>query len=164
MNMYLCKCSHNFMLLTQGKFNDDIFACFLVIMKNVFILFIQEYRRPNSRPPCDVIDDVIIMKNNFGIIWDDLFISEIILKLWLIFQIFQNGRHLSSRQTFSSEVIPEVEHARKIAISISGILSFWSTRLGQILTEICQFQHLTYFVTLWRHQWRHGCVKHNLHN
>ena len=125
MNMYLCKCSHNLMLLTQRKFNDDIFACFLVIMKHVVISFIKEYRRPNSRPPCVVIDDVIITKNTvFGIIWDDLFISEVKLKLWLICQFFQNGRHLSSRQTFSPEVIPEVEHSRKIAISISGILSF----------------------------------------
>ena len=24
--------------------------------------------------------------------------------------------------------------------------------------------NLTYFVTFWRHQWRHECVKHNLHN
>ena len=34
---------------------------------------------------------------------------------------------MSSQQTFSAEVIPEVEYARKIAISISDILSFWST-------------------------------------
>ena len=34
---------------------------------------------------------------------------------------------LSSRQIFLPEVIPEVEYARKIAISISNILSFWST-------------------------------------
>ena len=34
---------------------------------------------------------------------------------------------LSSRQTFLSEVMPEVEYTRKIAISISDILSFWLT-------------------------------------
>ena len=33
----------------------------------------------------------------------------------------------SSRQTFLPEVIPEVEYTRKIAISISDILNFWST-------------------------------------
>ena len=33
---------------------------------------------------------------------------------------------LSLRQTFLPEVIPEVEYTRKIAISISNILSFWS--------------------------------------
>ena len=34
---------------------------------------------------------------------------------------------LSSRQTFLPEVKPDVEYTRKIAISISNILSFWST-------------------------------------
>ena len=46
------------------KFNDDIFAR-LVIMKNVVISYIKEYRGPTLRPPCDVIDDVIIMKMLF---------------------------------------------------------------------------------------------------
>ena len=63
-------------------------------MKNAVISFIKEYRGPRFRPPCDVIGDVIIIKNNFhGIIWVNLFISEIKLKLCLIFQNFQNGRH-----------------------------------------------------------------------
>ena len=34
---------------------------------------------------------------------------------------------LSSQQTFLPEVILEVEYTREIAISISDILSFWST-------------------------------------
>ena len=34
---------------------------------------------------------------------------------------------LSSRRTFLHEVIPEGEYTRKIAMSISDILSFWST-------------------------------------
>ena len=34
---------------------------------------------------------------------------------------------LSSRQTFLPEVIPEIEYTKKIAISISDILSFWLT-------------------------------------
>ena len=42
------------------KFNDDIFARCLVIMKNV--ISYKEYRGPTLRPPCDVIDDFIIMK------------------------------------------------------------------------------------------------------
>ena len=58
------------MILMQRKFNDDIFARFVVIMKNVTISFIKEYIGPNSRPPCDVIDDVIIMKNTF--FWHNL--------------------------------------------------------------------------------------------
>ena len=76
------------------KFND-IFARCLVIMKNVVISYIKEYRGPTWRPPCDVIDDVIIMKILFfGIIWDDLFISEVKLKLCLI---FQNGHYFCAR-------------------------------------------------------------------
>ena len=51
------------------KRNDDIFARFLVIMKNVVISFTKEYRGPNLRPPCDVIGDLTIMKN---ILWHNL--------------------------------------------------------------------------------------------
>ena len=47
------------------KFNDNIFARYLLIMKNVIISFIKEYRGPILRPACDVIDDVIIMKKLF---------------------------------------------------------------------------------------------------
>ena len=69
MNMYLHKCSHNLMIPMHRKFSDDISARFLVIMKNVVISFIKEYRGPNLRPPCDVIVDVIIMKKLF---WHNL--------------------------------------------------------------------------------------------
>ena len=62
MNIYLNNCSHNLMIPMHRKFNDDIFARFLVIMKNVVIQFIKEYREPTLRPPCDVVDDLIIMK------------------------------------------------------------------------------------------------------
>ena len=58
------------------KFNDDIFGRCLVIMKNVVISNIKEYRRPTLRPRCDVIDDVIIMKilflTQFGTIFSYL--------------------------------------------------------------------------------------------
>ena len=75
-------------------FNDDIFARFLVIKKNVVNSFIKEYRGPTFMSPCDVIGDVIIMKNNFyGIIWGDLFKSEVKLKLSLVFQNFENVHH-----------------------------------------------------------------------
>ena len=100
-NMHLYKWSHNLMIYMHRKFNYDIFARFLVIMKNVVISFIKEYRGPTLRPPCDVIDDVIIMKILcFGIIWDDIFISEVKLKLRLIFQNFQNGRHFELATNF----------------------------------------------------------------
>ena len=67
---------------------------------------------------------------------------------------------LSSQQTFLPEIIPEVEdsheHFRHFEFLIDA--------LAQILMEIYQFQNLTYFVILRRHQWRHEWVKHNLHN
>ena len=50
------------MIHMHSKFNDDSFARFLVIMKNVVISYIKEYRGPTLRPPCDVIDDIFIMK------------------------------------------------------------------------------------------------------
>ena len=52
------------MIHMHKTFNYDIFARILVIMKNI-ILFIKEYRGPILRPPWNVIDDVIIMKNTF---------------------------------------------------------------------------------------------------
>ena len=101
MNIYLHNCSHNLMIPMHRKVNDDIFARFLVIMKNVLISFIKECRGPTLRPPCDVIDDVIIIKILFfGIIWDDFFISEVKLKLCLIFKIFQNDRHFELATNF----------------------------------------------------------------
>ena len=124
MNMYLYKCNHNLMILTHRKFNDNILARFLVITKNV-ISFIKEYRGPSLRLTCDVIDDVIITKKIFfGIIWNDLFIYEVKLKLCSIIQNFKNDRHF---ELATPEVIPEVEYTRKITISISDILSFLST-------------------------------------
>ena len=62
MNIFLYSCSNNLVIHMHRKLNDDIFARFLVIMKNVVISFIREYRGTTLRPPCDVIDDVIIMK------------------------------------------------------------------------------------------------------
>ena len=52
------------MIPMHKMFNDDIFACFLVKKKNV-ISFIKEYRGPNWRSPCDVIN-YVIMKKLFG--------------------------------------------------------------------------------------------------
>ena len=165
MNMYSYNCNHNLMLHMHRKLNDDIFARCLVIMKNVIISFIKKYREPTLRPPCDVIDDVIIMKILlFGIIWDDIFISEVKLKLCLIFQNFQNGRYFVLAKNFFTGSYTgswiyqkdSHEHFRHFELLIDA--------LAQILTEIYQFKYLNYFLTCWRHRWRHECVKHNLHN
>ena len=57
------------------------------------------------------------------------------------FEIFKMVVILESWQTFfSSEVIPEVEYAVKIAKSISDILSFWSMLLAEILAELWRFK------------------------
>ena len=95
---------------------------FQVILK-FFISFIKEYRRLTFRLPCDVTNDVIITKNTFfGIIRDDLFIFEVKLKLCLIFQNFQNGRHFELEiKFFSSDMKPEVEYTSKVVMSISDI-------------------------------------------
>ena len=164
MNIYLFNCSHNLMIPMHRKFNDDIFACFLVIMKNV-ISFIKEYRRPTLRPPCDIIDDVIIIKNTFlGIIWDDLFISEVKLKLFLIFPNFQNGRHFELVTNFFTGSYTGSWIYQKDSHDHFPHLELFIDAVAQILTEIYQFQNLNCFVIMWRHQWRHECMKHNLHN
>ena len=71
-----------------------------------------------------------------GIIWDDLFISEIRLKLCLIFQNFQNGRHFELATNFFTESYTgsliyqkdSHEHFRHFELLINA--------LTQILTEI----------------------------
>ena len=157
--MYSYNCSHNLMIHMHRKFIDDIFARCLVIMKNVIISFIwMEYRGPTLRPSCGVIDDVIIMKKLF---WHNSGRSFHILKRC---QIFQNGHYFELATNFfngsytGSWINQEDshEHFRYFELLIDS--------LAQILTEIYHFQNLTYFVTWWRHRWRHECVKHNLHN
>ena len=75
---------------------DNIFARCLVIMEIVIISFIKEYRgRLWSNPVTSK------MKNIFGIIWDfHIGISEVKLKLCLIFQNFQNGRNFELTTNF----------------------------------------------------------------
>ena len=110
------------------KLLDDIFARFSVIMKNVVISFIKECRGPTLRPPCDVIDDVIIMKILF---WHNLGRSfQIWGQIKAVFNISKFSKwplFWARDKLFLPEVILEVEYTRKIAMSISEILSFWST-------------------------------------
>ena len=87
----------------------------------------HEYRRKLWGHPVSSSMTSSPWKKLFGIIWDDLFISEVKLKLCLIFQNFQNGRHFELATNFLPEFIMEVEYTRKIVISISDILSLWST-------------------------------------
>ena len=95
-------------------------------------------------------------KNFFGIIWDNLFISEVRLKLSLIFQNFQNGRHLELATNFFAE-----SYTGSWIYQKDSHEHFWHfERLIEALTQILtyQFKNLTYFVTWWRHQWRHEYI------
>ena len=46
-------------------FDNDMFVCFLAISENVLFPLINDYRRPDLRSHCVVIDDVIIMQHTF---------------------------------------------------------------------------------------------------
>ena len=161
----------------QRKFNDEIFARCLVIMKNAVISYIKEYRGPTLRPPCDFIDDVIIMKILFwGIIWDNLFISKVKLKLSLIFQNFQNGHYFELVTNFFTgsytgswidQKDSRLWHERHFELLIDWAFpTFWALdrRSSSNVDGDISLSNLTYFVTWWRHRWHHECVKHNLHN
>ena len=100
----------------------------------------------------------------FGIIWDDLFISEVKVKLCLIFQNFQNGRHFELATNFFTGSFTGSWIYQKDSHEHIRHFEFLIDAVAKILKEICQFQNLTYFVILWRHQWRHECAKHKLHN
>ena len=52
------------------------------------------------RPPCDVIDDVITMKNTFWYNLGRSFISEVKMKQCFIFQSFQIGRYFEVATNF----------------------------------------------------------------
>ena len=78
--------NHSPMIHVFSKFDNDIFVHILVIIKNVVISFIKEYKGVTWRLPSDIINYVITMQNTFsGLIWDNLFMSEVRLKLWLMF-------------------------------------------------------------------------------
>ena len=114
--------------------------CCIVIMKNVVISFIKEYRGPTLRPPCDVIDDVIIMKilfwHNFGTIFSYLMSNWSCV--WY-FKSFKIAAILSSQHTFFTESYTgrwiyqndSHEHYRYFELLINA--------LAQILMEIYQF-------------------------
>ena len=145
------------MIPMHGKFNDDIFARFLEITKNVAISFIKEYWGPILIPSCDVIDDVNIMKNTFlDIIWGrHLIISKVKPKLCLIFQILQNGHLFELATNFFIRSDTGSWRYQQCSRWHFRYFELLIDALAQILTGIYQFQILTYFVTCWRHQWRH---------
>ena len=93
-----------------------------------------------------------------GIIWDDLFISDVKWKLCLIFQNFQNGRHFELATNFLTGSYTGSWIYQKDSHEHFGHFELLIDAVAQILTEIYQFKNLTYFVTWWLYQWRHEYV------
>ena len=120
--------SHNPMISMYRNYNDDISIRFSVIMKNDLISFIKEYRGPTLRPPYDVMDDVITRKVLF---WHNLGRSfHIRGQIEAVFNILTFSKwplFWARDKLFLPEMIQEVEYAIKIAMSISDLLSSWST-------------------------------------
>ena len=71
-----------------------VMHCQSIHGENVTISFKHEYRRHTLTSRCDVISDVMNIKNNFYVIMCDvLSISYVKMNLSQIFRNFQNGRH-----------------------------------------------------------------------
>ena len=68
------------------KFSDDWLKCATGISENVTISFRHEYKKPTLTSRCDVIGDVIDIKDSFmGMISADLSISDVKMNLCKIF-------------------------------------------------------------------------------
>ena len=127
-------------IVCKGVFTIPCYTCTLSLKmislfvlqlsrKMIFFIFIREYRETSLRSLCDVIDNVITMKKNSCIIWDDLFISVVNFKLCVIFWHFQNGRHFEVATKFFTRSDTGIWICHKDShehLSICDILSFWS--------------------------------------
>ena len=92
---------NTFALHMWTKFGDDWSGTATYIAGNVTILFKHEYRRHTLTSNCDVISDVMDIKNTFyAIICDVLCISYVKINLSQIFRNFQNCRHFGVRARF----------------------------------------------------------------
>ena len=97
----ICKPMWRTRLHLWTKYSDDWLQTATCIAENVTISFKHEYRRPSLTSPCDVVSDVINIKNTFpGIISDDLSIFVVKLNLSIIFRNFPNGHHFDVRLSF----------------------------------------------------------------
>ena len=77
--------------------------CHKIHGKNETIPFKHEYRRHNLTSCCDVISDVMNIKNTFYVIMCDvLSISCVKMNLCEIFRKFQNGCHFKVRVRFET--------------------------------------------------------------
>ena len=87
-------------------------------------------------------------KSFFGIIWDDNFISEVKLKLCLIFQNFQNGRHFELATNFFTGSYTGRRIYQKDSHEHIGHFELLIDAVMQIMTEIYQFQKFDLFCDL----------------
>ena len=131
------------------KFEDDIFGRSSVFMKNVILSFIKEYRETTLRSLCDVITMKIFFLHNLGWSFHCWCQIEAVFYIWT----FQNGRHFEVAKIFFTWSDTGIwicyndsrEHLWPFELLVDA--------LAQILTELLEFKVLTYFGTLWRHQW-----------
>ena len=98
--LYLPKFPSMIMLTMHTKLEDDIFVRSLFMTKNV--MFIKEYRETIWGLPVTSSMTSSPWKYFPCIIWDDLFISDVKLKLCLIFWHFQTGR----RFEIATQILP----------------------------------------------------------
>ena len=110
----------------------------------------HEYRGHCSKSHCDVIADVINFKRVFfGVISDDLSISDVRMSLSEIFRYFQNGRHFEVRASFSTGSCTRNTVLHRDRPRHSLHFELFIAVLVKKLTELWICQNLTYFLTSW---------------
>ena len=132
------------------KLSDDWLKTATCISENVTISFKHEYRRPTLTSRCDVISDLINIKNTLlGIISDDLSIPDVKMNLSKIFWKFQNGHHFEVRASFYTGSCIGISIIQQDSPCYSLHFELLIDAVAQILTKLLQFQNLTYFLTSW---------------
>ena len=132
------------------KLSGDWLKTATCISENVTISFKHEYRRPTLTSGCDVISDIINIKNTFwGIISDDLSIYDVKMNLSKIFWKFQNGCRFEVRANFYTGSCTGIWVIQQDRPCYSLHFELLIEAVAQIFTKLLQFQNLTYFLTLW---------------
>ena len=116
-----------------------------------------------------VTDDVILVKMvSFYTICYLVFISEVKLKVSCAKHGFWKSPKtvsiLNLWRSFKPKQKTILECIRKMSRKPDIMAMFVSTLYDKNWPSHCNLKNSTYFLTWWRHRWRHGCVTHNLHN
>ena len=138
------------MLHMYTTFEDDIFARSSVIAIFSFIKDIEKLIWGHS-----VTTSITSSPSKYFscIIWDDIFISVANLKLCVIFWHFQNSRHFEVAMNFFTGSDAGICICYKDSHGHLWHFELLIDALAQILIELLHCKVLTYFGTLWRHQW-----------